>query len=172
MPPITAEEAEELIKARPDIPKDLVDAARAISPGMLAVLAKGYQTQEEHQASQSEQQRVLRLKAVRDVAERARAVQQALEGAWGDATRLEVFNAVHEHQADVALLAEWFTIDDRREGVPPSYWRKVRTVGETQKVRAAVFYAYRLIEQASRQDKRPPKLKRKRPVTGARKARR
>lgn len=160
--PVTWDQAESLIRQRPDIPNGLVVAARSIGASCLAALAKTHPTPKESEWFENEDKRALQRRDTLGLAERAAMVKRALGAEWGDATRLEVFNAVHEVQAAVDLLAQAWERHERRDPMRGVQWARAVHFAEQQKVRAAIFAAHKLCVQAEQQEKRRPRRRKAR----------
>lgn len=159
------EQANEALKQRRDIPRDVVDGAWSIGPLAVIALANTYPTPDDISEAERETQRQLRMKEVRRVCSLALEARKCIEGnieRMDDSTRRDVAVLVGEFRKRVFVLAEWAVKDSRGEVVSAHEWHVVRKSAELPQIKELLHKTHSAIQSAIAESHVPRGRRRKR----------
>lgn len=147
------EEANAAVRTRPDLyqtedGRQSLENAWKVGPAAVVALCLMGPTPEKLTEAEKEKQNELRFREIKITCARAYDVKQALEGAWGDSTRREVYKLVRESMQTIDTLDNWHRTRERGERVSEREWVKVRDLAETREVKELLVSTNNLVEQA------------------------
>lgn len=147
------EKANAAARLRPDLVQTeegrrALAAAWEVGPAAVLALCQNHPTPEQLSAEEKEKQRKLRFRNIKFTCACADDVEKALDGAWGDATRREIWRLIEGKQPTLKPLAAWWRTYERGERVSDVEFARVAAVAESAEVRQLMGSTDRIVQQA------------------------